>query len=141
MFKNVLIDNPTLAGTAVTTPSVSAFRYLSWGILRSKGSGACPAITGNNIASGNARVFALYINDAGTFTWDASDEFVNTAPINLNTVVSNKRNLRGSEGILVGYMIISCAAAFTAGTTNLNAANITTTYVNAYGLTQQDDSI
>jgi hypothetical protein len=79
----------------------------------------------------------LYINDAGTFTWDASDQFVNTLPINLNTIVANKRNLRGSEGILVGFMIISCAATFTAGTTNLNATNITTTYVNAYGLTEQ----
>jgi hypothetical protein len=38
MFKNTLIDNPTLAGTAVTTPSVSAFRYLSNGVLKSKGS-------------------------------------------------------------------------------------------------------
>lgn len=141
MFKNVLIDNPTLAGTAVTTPSVSAFRYVSGGVLRSKWAWACPAITGSDIASGNARVFALYINEAGTFTWDASDQFVNTAPINLTTVAANKRNLRGNEGILVGFMIISCAAAFTAGTTNLNAANITTTYINAYGLTQQDDGL
>ena len=137
MFKNTLIDNPTLAGTAVTTPSVSAFRYLANGVLRSKGAWAAPAITGSDIASGSARVFALYINDAGTFTWDASDQFVNTLPINLNTIVANKRNLRGSEGILVGFMIISCAATFTAGTTNLNASNITTTYVNAYGLTEQ----
>jgi len=139
MFKNVLIDNPTLAGTAVTTPSASTFRYLVNGVVKTKSSGAAPAITGSNITSGYARVFALYINAAGTYTWDASDQFVNTADINLNTIVAHKRNLRGSEGILVGFMIISAAATFTAGTTNLNATDITTTYINAYGLTEQSD--
>lgn len=86
-------------------------------------------------------VCALYITTAGTLAWDYSDAIALATDINVNKVIQQKRSLAGTEGLLVGWIVIinETNSAFTLGTTALDVANSTVYYANAYGLTEQDE--
>lgn len=144
MFKNVLLANPTLAIKAGSSAVVkhNAFQFLVNGVLTVKAAGDAPALSGT-IADDYKKVCALYITDAGTLAWDYSDSITLASDINVNDVITQKRSLRGTEGLLVGFVVIinETGSTFTLGTTALDVANSTVYYYNAFGLTQQDNTL
>lgn len=144
MFKNVLLSTPTLAIKTGSSPTVKhvAFQYLVNGVLTVKAAGDAPALSGS-IADDYKMVCALYITSAGTLAWDYSDAIALADDINVNQVIAQKRSLRGTEGILVGFVVIinETGSAFTLGTTALDVSNSTVYYYNAFGLTKQDETL
>jgi len=142
MFKNVLTKNPNLAIKTGSSALVKhdAFQFLYNGVLYAKGAGDAPALSGS-IADDYKMVCALYITTAGTLAWDYSDAIALATDINVNKVIQQKRSLAGTEGLLVGWVVIinETGSAFTLGTTALDVANSTVYYANAFGLTAQDD--
>lgn len=145
MFKNVLLANPTLAiktGSSALA-KYSAFSYLANGVFKTVAAADAPALSGAVLATAYTRVAILYITAWGTLAWDYSDDVANTADLDLNKIVTQKRSLRGTEGVLVGYVIIKNATGsnFTPGTTALDTASLTVTYINAYGLTEQEKAL
>ena len=144
MFKNVLLSNPTLAIKTGSSAVVkhNAFQFLSNWVLKIKGAGDAPALSGS-IADDYKMVCALYITASGTLAWDYSDAIALADDVKVNEVITQKRALRGAEGLLVGFVVIinETWSAFTLNTTALDVANSTVYYVNAYGLTKQEDTL
>lgn len=145
MFKNVLLANPTLAIKTSSSALVkySAFSYLANGVFKTVAAADAPALSGSVLATAYTRVAILYITAWGTLAWDYSDDVANTADLNIVKLAAQKRALRGTEWLLVGYVVIKNATGsnFTPGTTALDTASLTVTYINAYGLTPQDETV
>lgn len=144
MFKNVLLKTPNLAIKAGSSAVVKhdAFHFLVNGVLKAKAAGDAPALSGS-IADDYKMVCALYITASGTLAWDYSDAIALATDINVNQVIAQKRQLRGTEGLLVGFIVIinETGSAFTLGTTALDVANSTVYYTSAFGLTAQDETL
>lgn len=141
MFKNTLLSNPTFvikAGSSALAKH-SAFQALINGKLVVKGAADLPAIT-STIADDFKKVYFFYMNAAGTVTIDASDAVALAADIEINTLRNNELALRDAGGVLLGWVVVinESGSTFTGGTTALDAANVTTYYHNAFGLTPQD---
>lgn len=84
----------------------------------------CPLLSTTSIA--------VYVNAAGTASYVQGGTVLNSSLA--TNVIYNMSSLptpRSNSGALVGYVIISCAssATFTGGTTALDAANVTVTYL------------
>lgn len=142
MFKNTITKNPNLAIKTSSSAVVKhdAFQFIYSGVVYAKGAGDAPALSGS-IADDFKMVCALYITTDGTLSWDYSDPIALATPINVNTAIQQKRSLAGTEGILVGWVVIinETGSAFTLGTTALDVANSTVYYANAFWLTEQSD--
>lgn len=86
-----------------------------------------PAITtASSMTTGQKTVIGYYVNAAGTITAVAGD------------VVAAAQALRfpnnpTTDVVCIGYIIIEAAATFTGGTTALDAANITTSFISLTG--------
>lgn len=140
MINNWLLTTPTLAiktGSSALVKHV-AFRYAVGGVLKAKTAGDAPALSGT-IADDFKMVCALYINAAGTLSWDYSNPIALATDIDLKKAGQTGRSLLGTEGILVGYVVIinETGSAFTLGTTALDAASTTVYYVDAFGVLEQ----
>ena len=77
----------------------------------------------------------VYVTAAGTASYVQGTTYLNTA-IASNTIyptVGLPQEVPGKA--LIGWLIISCAstATFTGGTTNLDASNVTVTYLDKFG--------
>lgn len=144
MFKNVILSTPTLAIKTGSSALVkhAAFQYLANGVLKVKTAGDAPALSGS-IADDYKMVCALYITASGTLSWDYSDAIALADDIKVNEVITQKRQLRGTEGLLVGFVVIinETGSAFTLGTTALDVANSTVYYYNAFWLTKQTETL
>lgn len=107
MFKNVLLKTPNLAIKAGSSALVKhdAFQFLSNGVLKVKTAGDAPALSGT-IADDYKKVCALYITAGGTLAWDYSDAIALADDVKVNEVITQKRQLRGTEGLLVGFVVI-----------------------------------
>lgn len=107
MFKNVILANPTLAiktGSSALAKH-NAFQYLVNGKLKVKGAGDAPALT-STISDDYKKVYFLYIDGAGTLTWDVSDPIALADDININALREQKLSLRDAGGLLVGWVVV-----------------------------------
>ena len=77
---------------------------------------------------------AVYVNAAGTASYVQGTTYLNTA-ITAGIYPTAGLPIEVPGKALIGYLIISCAstATFTGGTTNLDASNVTVTYLDKFG--------
>lgn len=140
MINNGLLTTPTLAIKTGTSPTVAhaAFRYNVNGVLKAKGAGDAPALAGT-VADDFKLVCALYITAAGTLVWEYSDPIALADDVDVRKAAQSKRSLLGTEGILVGYVVVinETGSVFTLATTALDVANSTVYYINAFGVLEQ----
>ena len=111
--------------------TTSAINYLINGYLYSKAAWDLAALTGYNVTSAYTAVLSVFLDSAWTFSYEKSAEVANTATFRLGDVASLKST---ASKALVGYIVIKNATAsvFTGGTTALDAANITATYIDVF---------
>lgn len=131
-MKNAVIANAGLALTTgkETIKSASAVVYTIDGVIYTKAASDLAALTGINIAAGNARVVSYFVDKAGNLSVVASRE-----------VANDKANFSGlieredKEKALIGWVLIKNASSseFVGGTTKLDASNITATIVERFG--------
>lgn len=115
------------AGSGVVKSS-GAFAALVAGVKVSKNADTDMSAIAGSLATAKSALWAFYIDSAGTITTSTktADAATAAAALALKPAVPvNKAEL--------GYIIVSNASgsAFTAGTTALDMAGVTTTYVNA----------
>lgn len=93
-----------------------------------------PALTGITVAAGFTKAILVQVSIAGVVSYKASDAVANVTgqiwPSTATFPALDKNNA------FVGLIIIrnGSASTFTGGTTDLDAASITTTYIDAFGL-------
>lgn len=87
---------------------------------------ALPALTGVNLVSGQRVVVSYFVDNAGTITQAVGD--LQTSNANLRFPAPMAPTV-----VCIGYLIIEAAATFTGGTTALDAASITSTFISNVG--------
>jgi len=117
----------------------AAFQYTINNKFYTKAAADCPALTGTSIADDKARVFTVTIDTAGTTAIYASDEVDFDANFDLSKLVNetiNSSSAVSSGELPVGFIVVinETGSAFTGGTTALDAANVTTYYINNFGV-------
>lgn len=121
------------AGAAIKAASSALARYtnaikaLVAGRLVTKAAGDFPAINGDAVAAGASQMWIFTIDLAGNLaTWPGQPNGVASrvkAPVLPDSVTA----------VAVLYLTNGAATAFTPGTTALDAASVTTTYVDLIG--------
>lgn len=115
------------AGSSALAKSVNTIYYWLNGVLYTKAAADMAALTGINIANGSKNVVAFCIDSAGTLTAVAGTAATTLAGIVPPTIPNNVA--------VIGWILIDngTGSTFTGGTTALDAASLTVTYVNGVG--------
>lgn len=130
-----LLASPGLvikAGSSPTVKAGSGFSALAAGVVVTKAADTDMAAIAGTLASTKFALWAFYVDSAGTLTSSTKTADVDDADAALRlkpAVPAGKVEL--------GYIIVEngTGGAFTAGTTNLDATDVTTTYVSNEPLT------
>lgn len=120
-----------LTATAATalgkTGATAAWALVNGVAVKVAASTNLPAITtASSMVSGQKTAIGYYVNAAGTITAVAGEV---VAAANALKLPNNPT----TDVVCIGYIIIEAAATFTGGTTNLDAANITTSFISLTG--------
>ena len=129
-LKNQFVLTPATlvikAAEGVVPKSTSAFSVLVAGVVQSKSANTDMAALSGTLATAKACLFVFYIDSAGTLTTvKTSDEAAAIAAIAaLPALPANK--------VRIGYLVVANATGsnFVGGTTALDVADLTVTYVN-----------
>lgn len=134
MIKHGLLSTPGAAIKAGTSPTAShsAFEYAVNGVFKTKAAADFPALTGT-IADDYSAVYSFLIDSAGTVTVVKSDDVALADDIDVLKLVTASINsgVTGTGKVLVSSIVVTneTGSTFTAGTTALDAANTTVTYI------------
>ncbi|WP_299313719.1 hypothetical protein [uncultured Halomonas sp.] len=105
---------------AVVAKTVNTIQAVIGGVAVTKTAGDMPALVGT-IAAGKYNVFCFLLDGAGVVTTAIGTAGDSASQVVFPTVPANK--------VMIGYVLITSTAEFTGGTTKLDAAGVTATYV------------
>ena len=125
------------AGLAIKTSSsaivktTNTINYVIDGKLYSKAAADLTALTGYNVSDTYTAVLAVMLDSAGTASYVKSPELANASTFTTDMFITPNNGKS-----LIGWIIIKNAsgAAFTGGTTALDASNVTVTYFDVYDI-------
>lgn len=120
------------AGGSPTVKAANAFSVIAAGVVQTKTAATDMAALVGTLATAKAALWAFYIDSAGTLT--SSTKTADAA--NANAALALKPAVPSGK-VEIGYIIVANATGsnFVGGTTALDAANVTTTYVSNAPLT------
>lgn len=121
---------PTLAikaGSSPTVKSSTSFSAVAAGVAQTKAANTDMAALVGTLATAKSALWAFYIDQDGTLTTSSktTDAATNAAALKLKPAVPSSK-------VEIGYILVANASGsnFVGGTTALDAAGITVTYVN-----------
>jgi len=127
IFKNQVLASFGLNFGAGLTVGRTNTAAASWAVVNGipvkvAASSALPALTGLNLVSGQRAVVSYFVDTSGVITASQG----NVATSNSSLIFPAPPN---PDTVCIGYLIVEAAATFTGGTTALDAANITSTFI------------
>lgn len=133
--QNRLLSSATLvikAGGGTVPKASTAFAAIAAGVVQVKAADTDMSVIAGTLATAKAALWAFYIDSAGTITTSTktADAANAAAALKLKPAVPANK-------VEIGYIIVANATGsnFVGGTTALDAANVTTTYVSNAPLT------
>lgn len=132
-FQNTADAVLTSAGLAIKTggsalaKSANTITCFINGTLVSKAASDMAAFSGSNVATGSKNIYVFCIDASGTLTTLAGTAATTLAGVLMPTIVANTA--------VIGFAIVDNATGsnFVPGTTALDTASLTVTYVNTVG--------
>lgn len=134
---NSPITSPGLAitaGGAAATYLLTAFKYKINGKLYAKAAVAAGVVPATFVVeTGFIQGLTVYVNAAGVVSYEEGVTVDRTdfPEYNMSNFARNDKNLA-----IIGYIVVDnhSGAQFVGGTTNLDATNVTTNFISAFGI-------
>ena len=140
-IKNMPMKAPGLAikaGSSALAKVSNTVPYKIDGSIYSVAAGDLPALTGINLAASQSVQLSVYVTKAGAFGIAAGTIVASPQTDALgNTIIGVRTNAGAvpAGAAVVGHIILTTdnSHTFTGGTTALDAAGITATYIDTFG--------